>query len=189
MKKLIPLLILAMISLSGCVIPKSYIDPKFQNATYADIKPANPLQQVALTVEAQTNGKPNKAAADFWRKQFEEVLVKSAVFGVTPGAKATLSISIDNYSVTPGAAGKGFVTGLTFGAVGTAVTDGYKMIVTFNNGNGQVVTKTYQHALHTVVGNAEPPAGMAPIKLSEAAALIARDLLLNFLKDYQAGAK
>jgi hypothetical protein len=183
MNKII-LLLLVTIGLSGCIAPQSFLEPKYRGVTYQDIKaPATPIP-VQLTVVGQTNGALNDRATEYWRRQVERVLSASRFFDPNQAATgAKLNITINNIGDRGSAAGKGFVTGLTFGAVGSLVTDGYIMTVEYRDSSGRVMTKTYQHAIYTAIGNATPPPGISPVTLAEAPALVAEDMLLHFLKD------
>lgn len=76
-------------------------------------------------------------------------------------------------------------TGLTFGLVGSHVTDNYEMTVRLTQ--GEIVTKRYQHAILSTVGNASGPPGMTSVNFATAVNQVIDDLVLNSLKDFQAG--
>lgn len=186
MTKITPLLLL-LLGLTGCLSPKSFLEPKFRGIGYQDIKvPAHALP-VDLTVTGQTNGKPNPRASEYWQRQAVRVLTASRVFEFPKESAGAgkLSIVINNVGDRGSAAGKGFVTGLTFGAVGSLVTDGYIMTVEYSRPGKPVLTKTYQHAIYTTIGNATPPPGITPVTMLEAPSLVAEDMLLHFVKDLE----
>jgi hypothetical protein len=84
---------------------------------------------------------------------------------------------------------KGFGTGLTFGLVGSTVTDYYEMTVTFT-ANGQTITKSgYRGALHTTIGNTEGPPGLQALETRAAFNQVVEQMLLNALVDIQSSAK
>lgn len=188
MRKILPFL-LALLAFSGCLAPKSFLEPKYRGVGYQDLKvPAAPIP-LDLTVLGQTNGDPNPRAARYWRRQVIRVLTASRVFSfpAAPDAAARLTVTFNNVGNRSGAAGKGFVTGLTFGAVGSLVTDGYLMTVEYSQPGQPTLTRTYQHAIYTTIGNATPPPGIEPVSLAEAPSLVAEDMLLHFVKDLQNG--
>jgi hypothetical protein len=165
---------------------KSFLEPKYRGLTYADIKVPEAPKPIQLAVHGQTNGKANRRATDYWRRQVERVLNASRVFVVKEsGSNASLVITINNVADVGSAAGKGFMTGLTFGGVGTLATDGYVMTVEYVAEGSPTFTGTYQHAIYTTIGNAKPPPGIDPITLSEAPSFVAEDMLLHFLKELE----
>jgi hypothetical protein len=187
MRKSIPLLLL-LVAFTGCLAPKSFLDPKYRGIGYQDIKAPDHPHPVNLAVVGQTNGTEREKASEYWRRQAVRVLTASRVFEFPEGgAQAdSLSIVINNVGDRAASAGKGFVTGLTFGAVGSLVTDGYVMTVEYSRPGRPTLKRTYQHAIYTTIGNASPPPGIAPVTLMEATSLVAEDMLLHFVKDLQA---
>ena len=77
------------------------------------------------------------------------------------------------------------MTGLTFGAVGNLVTDGYTMTVDYTSEGGLRFNGSYQHAIYTTVGNASPPKGISPVTMAEAPGFVAEDMVLHFLRELQ----
>jgi hypothetical protein len=80
-----------------------------------------------------------------------------------------LEIVLDNVGDVGDAAGKGALTGLTFGAKGSQVTDGYVLTATCRATGKQAVTKVYRHAIHTTIGNADGPPGLVAEESVQAA--------------------
>ena len=70
------------------------------------------------------------------------------------GSADQLDVVLDNVGDLGDAAAKGAKTGLTFGASGSQVTDGYVLTATFRPVGKEPVTKIYRHALHSTIGNA-----------------------------------
>jgi hypothetical protein len=95
-----------------------------------------------------------------------------------------LTIVIDNVRLNEqgSAAGSGFVTGFTFGLVGTNVSDGYVCTATYQAPGGKSSSTTVRHALHTAIGNASGPPGIAPMAPRDAIPQIMEQLTLNALQ-------
>lgn len=175
------LLALAMLA-TGCIAPRSYVDAKFHAGAQNQ---SHRIQNrpVRLTVLGQTNGRENSAATRFWKSQVEKSLIASGCFVIAPSGDE-LNITINNIGDLGSAASSGFATGLTFGAVGSNVTDRYVMTVNYGRGGGTRFNRTYEHALHTVVGNARAPEGaIGPMSPMEAAAQVGDDLIRRFIND------
>lgn len=173
--------------LTGCMSVKQYVDPTLPKVNYSDLKPVTTQQPVQLFFEFQTNGTTNAKGTEALRPMIVDELRKSALFSsvvITPEtADRKLYITINNFAVTKDAASKGFTTGLTFGLAGTMVTDGYLMTASFTTPGQPEFKHTYQHALHTTVGNADGPPGLTPAPKGEAIKQITEGLTLNMLKD------
>jgi hypothetical protein len=184
MIRILPLL--AALMTAGCVAPKSYLDPQFRGVKYQDIRaPLEPIP-VQLTVVGELNGKVHQRASKSWRAYVEKVLASSRVFVVdNASTNASVAIRINNVADIRNAAGKGFMTGFTFGAVGTAVTDGYIMTAQYTRKGGDVFESTHRHAIHSFLGNAKPPAGISLMPLADAPPLVAEDMVLHFLKELE----
>lgn len=171
------------VGLSGCISVKSYVDPKYDDLSYANVSIP---QDTAfdLSTEFQTKGKVKKSGSKQMKKIADKLFAKANIANTPDGAK--LKITCNNIGDVGGAAAKGFATGLTLGLAGSTVTDGYEFTFELQDANG-TTTKTYQHALHSTVGNAK-----APIENVEAVTPLAgfeavfEDVLLNFLKDMNA---
>lgn len=105
----------ALMSLSGCLSIKSYVDP-----TLGDVKPEERApaivnkQPVQLVFEFQTNGAANAKAASLLSQQVTDQVNASGLFSqvsTTPApGGAILSITVNNVP-EKNAAGQGFATG------------------------------------------------------------------------------
>ena len=93
-----------------------------------------------------------------------------------------LTIVIDNVKVTDQGAATGIGVGLTFGLVGTMITDGYICAVTYRSPSGKTNSKTVKHALHSTIGNASGPPGIPAMEPREAVAQVMEQLTLNALQ-------
>ncbi|NWG87346.1 MAG: hypothetical protein HXY26_07555 [Hydrogenophilaceae bacterium] len=141
---------------------------------------------VALTVKGYTSGTENNRATEFWQRQFSKSLTDTQV--LVPASpkdqpKAKLDIQIDNVADIGQAAGKGFITGLTFGLAGSTVTDGYVMKATYTNPEGKAINHEYRHAIHSMIGNTDPPPGVETMSPLEAVARVTDDLVAKLLRD------
>lgn len=179
----------SMIS-SGCVSVKQYVDPTLAKVAYTDLKPIEPRYSVQVLFEFRTKGATNAKATDSVRPMVLDTLKRSNLFSDVVVSPATadhkLFITIENVIVDKDAASKGFGTGLTFGLVGTIVTDGYVMDTSFILPGKNEIKRTYRHALHSTIGNADGPPGLAPVPKepkNEAIRQVTEGLILNLLSD------
>jgi hypothetical protein len=151
------LLLFITLPLTGCT--SFYVDgmtkeiPVSQYPQLADIHP------VQLLFEFKTNGVTNAVATGALKGRVIEQVSSSGLFSeVTeeqvPGG-ALLGIAIDNVAVSEDAFNKGFTTGLTFGLVGSQVTDGYVCTAKYSDGTDApfIITRA-RHAIHTTLGAA-----------------------------------
>lgn len=173
--------------LSGCV-PTMYIDSALPSATKADVAaPASP-QPVQLLYEFQTRGSANARATEFTREKVMNVVKESGVFSavsVEPqGNQRRLTVTINNFPVTEDAAARGFATGLTFGIVGTSVTDGYDCRAVLTVPGSEPVILQYKHAIHSTLGNAKAPAGLTPeASIQDAITKLVNQLTWSIMRD------
>jgi len=144
---------------------------------------------VQLVVEFQTRGKRNLAATNSTYDRISTVLRGSGLFS---GVQATgsqesarLDILMNNVGDIGKAVSKGIGTGLTFGLVGSMVTDGYEFKATYTAPGKEPVTKVYQHALHSTIGNKQGPPGLKAMSTQEAFDQVVEELVLHLLQDLQ----
>lgn len=174
--------------LAGCT--SSYVDPKYKNQQASDLKQPDNRQRVRLEVEFQTNGKPNSWATSKVRQVVADALTRSRTVVIVAeddtAPAATMRIVMNNVGDMGEAFGKGFGTGLTFGLMGSMVTDGYQFDGTFiPEGSTNAVTHRYEHAIYSTVGNKEGPRGLEPLPIAQAFEKVVNDLVVAFLKDLQ----
>jgi hypothetical protein len=175
------------LSLSACMTPHSYVDAKLGDTDYASLKKSIAPQPVQLLVEFQTKGVPNARVTDNVRSQVYEQVAQSGLFSqvsyssVPSGRK--LSITINNVPLTDNAAAKGFGVGLTFGLVGTMVTDGYECTASYVEPGHDVVTKVVKHAIYTTIGNASGPDGLKAMSIQQASITALRQLVGKSLEE------
>ncbi len=182
-------LALLVAGLAGCFSIKSYVDPQLPKIGYGDLLSRRDPQPVVLAVAFYRNGEPATLGVSRARDEVRAVVERSKVFSAvldrSTAPAAQLDIVLDNVGDLSDAAGKGAKTGLTFGASGSQVTDGYVFTATFRPVGKDPVTKVYHHALHSTIGNAPGPAGLTPMSLGEAFNKVVEELVLNLLLDLQ----
>lgn len=184
--------VLLVASTSACISPSFYVDRSLGDVPPSQVRKSVNPQPVQLMYDFQTKGASNTRAADFTRATVLSTVQASNLFSsvstdpVTGGA--ILSISINNVSLTDDAASKGFMTGLTLGAAGTMVTDGYVCTVDYVSGpNAAKVTTVTKHALHTVIGNTDAPQNAdKATNAGEAVQTIVRQLVSRGVNDLPA---
>jgi hypothetical protein len=172
--------------LSGCLTMKSYVDPALPMVGKSDVvAPAQP-RPVQVAFEFRTKGSANAAATSELHPRIVAVASESGLFSQVSrdalGAEAgLLTVVIDNVAVDgENAAAKGFGTGLTLGAVGSMVTDGYVCTVTYSRG-GATTSVDLRHALHTTIGNKAGPDGLTPMTPQQAIQQVIDQLMWNGL--------
>lgn len=154
--------------LSGCLTMNSYVDPALPLVAKADIVAPTTPRPVQVAVEFRSKGSANAAATAEVQPRVVAVAAESGLFtSVTReavGADAgLLTVVIDNVAVDgDNAEAKGFGTGLTFGAVGSMVTDGYVATMTYSR-SGRTTSVDVRHAIHTTIGNKAGPVGLTAV--------------------------
>ena len=117
---------------------------------------------VNVVFEFQTKGVANPRATKLLKEQVLEEIKASGLFSEISDSgtqkNAKLMISINNIVLTDDAVQQGFMTGLTFGAVGSSVSDGYVCTITYfpENASEPIIKKT-THAIHTTLGAKTAP--------------------------------
>lgn len=184
-KKMVSVVLVAL-ALGGCVSSKSYVDPKYKEVSYSDVSRVQDLYGVRINVDFQRNGKSLPAANGELRSSVERVLRASGVVIPTTGpTDLGIKVTCNNVADMGGAAAKGLGTGLTLGLAGTAVTDFYQVTIEFRQG-GELISKRYDHAIHTTIGNKAPPVqGVMATSAPNAFSGVVEDVILQFLKEMQ----
>ena len=184
--RLFVVLAIASTLLVGCISPKSFVDPSFQKVSYDEVMKRPVPLQLVLTVEFQRNGEPLPKADAILRDNTERILRASGV--ITPtidGKDGEIRVVVNNIADTGSAVAKGFGTGLTFGLIGTTVTDAYEMSVSIT-ANGKTIKRTeIKHALHTAIGNTTIPEGLETMPPGVAFQRVLEQMLLRVLQDIQ----
>ena len=172
---------------TGCVAV--YVDPHYRSAGFRDVSASSNACQVAVQAEYQINGKHDKSGDADVRKSVLKVLKASKVFDPLEVTNApvtgTLRVTLNDTGNMGAAFGKGFVTGLTFGLVGSEVEDHYFVTINYVPASGSAFTRKYEHSLHATVGLHAAPQGMERVPLKAAGDAVVEDVMLNFLRDWQ----
>jgi hypothetical protein len=180
---------LAAISLSGCAT--AYVDGALKNVNLSEVqKPARPTD-AQLLFTFQTKGTANARATEALKADVSKLVEQSGLFAVVGGDPALsgsiINITLNNVPITDqgDAAAKGFATGLTFGLVGSAVTDGYICTIEYLPPGGSAkVSKTSRHAIHTTMGAKGAPENAVKAKnLEDAVRTMTRQVVTEALKE------
>ena len=173
--------------LAGCAT--HYVDGSTKEVLPAQFaKPAAP-KPVQLITEFQTKGVANARATQQTKEMIAQNVKGSGLFSQvseTPVAGGgVLSVTLNNVPLTDDAAAKGFIAGLTFGAAGQQVTDGYVCTVSYlPPGGSAAVVKTARHAIHTTVGaHGGPPNAYKASSIQDAVQTMIRQVMSVALGD------
>jgi hypothetical protein len=147
--------------LTGCAT--HFVDGSVKDvppSAFAKPQQAHPVQ---LLFEFQTKGVANARATDAIKGMATDAVRNTGLFTEvrdTPaGGAGVLAVTLNNVPLTDDAFSKGVVAGLTFGAAGQHVTDGFICVVSYlPPGQSKQVVRTLRHAIHTTVGSTAPPA-------------------------------
>lgn len=187
-KRLIAMTAVAGLALlTGCA--NMYVDTASKEVSIAEFKKVAQPKPVQLAFEFQTNGAPNTAATSFLKDSVALQIRESGLFSADTAAAgspvALMTIKLNNVPITKNAAAQGFVTGLTFGLAGSAVTDGYECTLSYlPPGQATPIVTTARHAIHTTLGNASAPAGAGkPLDPQTAIRTMTRDVVSIALRD------
>lgn len=178
-------LLAASALLAGCA--SSYVDTATREIPVSAMKKIAQPKPVQLVFEFQTKGAPNPRATEFLKEAVTEQVKASGLFSAvgTQGVEggAMLNVALNNIPLTDNAAAQGFVTGLTFGLAGSAVTDGYVCTASYLASGAQApLVSTAKHAIHTTMGNAGAPANAKKSAgMEEAIRTMTREVLSNAL--------
>lgn len=180
-------LALLMLLTSGCA--NFYVDTMTKDLQPQQIRKVENPKPVQLLFEFQTKGATNTTATEYLKADVTAHTKASGLFseistGPVPN-NAVLSLTIENVPLTDNAAGRGFVTGLTFGIAGSTVTDGYICRAVYISGSGnEKIVKVTRHAIHTALGAQSAPAGAVASESIEAAVrTMTRQIVTNALND------
>ena len=171
---------------TGCLSAKMYVDPALPVASRADLPVVAEPQPVQMLFEFRTRGGANAKATAEIRPRAVAVASESGLFSTVTSTPATtgggvLKVVVDNIVLDDNAAAKGFGTGLTFGLVGSMVTDGYVCTASYAKGDKKTET-TVRHALHTTIGNHAGPPGLVALEPQAAVHKVMDQLVWNALK-------
>lgn len=177
---------LSVLLLTGCA--NMYVDSSTREVATAEFKKPDPLHAVQALFEFQTKGVSNARATDHLKARVIDQIKSSGLFSEVSenpvDGGALLSITLNNVPITDNAFSKGFATGMTFGLVGSQVTDGYVCTARYVNGGAPAIVAQARHAIHTTVGNASAPSNATKAaNPNEAVTLMTHQIISNVLND------
>lgn len=169
---------------TGCsVAPVAYIDQKYHDADYKDIKQVQTKHKVSINSTFQRNGENLPNLNPEVQKNAERVLRAIGVAEIAQLSDVVINIIVNNIYDKAGSFAKGFGTGLTFGAVGSTVVDHYEISISMTVNGKEVSNKKYEHNIFSTVGNTSAPNNAR--KTTTGFADVMEDTLLNFVRDMQ----
>jgi hypothetical protein len=187
--------LLAAALLSGCISAHSYVDPALPRADRQSVAAVSHPQPIQLLFEFRSRGRSNARATEATASRITAVAAQSGLFTeVSPvpvPSRRRLTIVIDNVPITSEeeAAERGFGTGLTFGLIGTMVTDGYVCEATLEEPGEAPLTLHFRHALHTTIGNASGPPGLTAVTPREGVNAVVDQLGWSIMRDLSRSAR
>ena len=179
-------LLIVGVLLAGCVNPRSFVDPNVPRASYEELARLPEPMRLGLTVEFQRNGVAFPRVQSTLRDI--TVLTLRGTGVIVPGEEGqegTISVTVNNIADLAAARMRGFGSGLTYGLVGTTVTDAYEMSVVINARGRQIQRSGIQHAMHTAIGNSAIPAGIEATTSTIAFQRVVEAMLLRVIVDMQ----
>lgn len=175
-----------LILLSGCISPRSYLDPSQPKISYGDLsRPAKPVP-LRLTTEFQRNGEPNPRANATLLDNSSRILRASGLIDPDgQNSAGSIHITVNNIADVAAAAGKGFGTGLTFGLVGSTVSDNYELTMTITMKEKTITKNGIRNGIATAIGNTSTPPGVETFTASVAFQKVLEQMILQALKQIQ----
>jgi hypothetical protein len=178
--------------LSGCI--SMYVPNGLPDVTPSDYVKSRQPAPVQLLIDWSTQGKSNSKALGQTRDDIVSVVNESGLFASTSRdpvpSGALLAITIDNSPLTdPNSAfAKGFLTGFTFGLVGTKGVEGYTCTVTYipSIGADRVTHVTRQPLIFTMGAHAAPDNSTPASTIKEGVKTMIRRTVGNALKELAA---
>lgn len=181
------LITMACLMISGCISPRSYVDPNFPKIKYDEIQRRSEPLKLKIIAEFQRNGSHYEKADSILRDNSERILRGTGIImpSVEP-VDGEINIVCNNLGDLGSAAAKGIGIGLTFGAIGNTVTDAYELSVLIKTTDGKTISRSeIKHALHTAIGNTSVPEGVETVLPNVAFERVLEQMLLKAVKDMQ----
>ena len=173
--------------LAGCAT--QYVDGATREVPLSAFGKVAEPRPVQLLVEFQTKGVSNSRATAFTKEIVTQSVKSTGLFSAVQDVPAAgggiLSVTINNVPLTDDAVARGFLAGLTLGAAGQQVTDGYVCTVSYlAQGRSAPIVKTAKHAIHTTVGaSSAPPNSHKAANLEDAVRTMVREVMSVTLSD------
>lgn len=173
---------------SSVAAAKTYVSNELADVPPQEVVKIDAPKPVQLLFQFKTKGSLNARATKYLAPTITKLVSSSGKFASVSGdpvdGGAILSITIDNVP-QEGAAGKGFVTGLTLGLKGTTIADYYVADAELApSTTAQTIKASAKHAMITTIGAAAPPENATPTKnVEEAVMTISRQLVDHLVND------
>lgn len=172
---------------TGCAT--HYVDGSTKEVPPSQFTKATQPRPVQLLAEFQTKGVTNARATSHTKEMIAESVRSTGLFTEVSDAPVAgagvLTVTVNNVPLTDDAAAKGFIAGLTFGAAGQQVTDGYICTVSYlAPGQSKPIEKSAKHAIHTALGaSAAPPSAYKASSIEDAIRTMVRQVMSVALSD------
>lgn len=179
--------IAACLLLSACVTTKSYVDPQYHVASYAQIQHLAEPNPVRVVARFERNGQAYPAVDAGLHDIVERTLRASGVFTAPaePTGGAVVEVVANNIADIKAARSSGFSAGLSLGASGANVPDLYDFTFVYRDAAGKEQRMSYHHAIYTSIGQASAPVSATPTTAALAFGQVVEDVTLNFVKALQ----
>ncbi|MDB5898377.1 MAG: hypothetical protein JWP22_967 [Ramlibacter sp.] len=179
--------------LTGCAV--HYVDGATKDVPPSAFARRTPAKPVQVLVEFQTKGVSNARATGALKQIITDNVKATGLFSEVRDVPApdagVLSVTLNNIPLSDDAFAKGFLAGMTFGAAGQQVTDGYVCTVSYlAPGASKPVVKTARHAIHTTVGASSAPANTYKASsIDDAVRVMVRQVMSTVLFDLSGDAE
>jgi hypothetical protein len=154
------LAIAVSVAMTGCA--SFYVDNGVKEVGNSQFVKVQPQHAVQLLFVAQTKGIDNVQVTAKLRPMVVERIKATGLFTdisdtPVPGG-ALLNVTWNNVSLSDHPEARGFVTGATFGLVGTTVGDGFIVKASYSAQPGApTISKEARHAVYTSIGATSGP--------------------------------
>jgi len=188
----LPALLGLTLGLGGCLRA-----PRF----YAEVTPGHPgpgptlappaaARPLHLTVEAP--GRSGDALASRVLRPVTLALLRSgrvSALAASPDGVDRLRVTVTHplgAGAIAGAVTQGFLTGLTFGAIGTRTGDTFVLTAVYTPAGGEAVQKEYRRTVYGTIGNRGGPKGAPALSsFDEALDRVIEDFVQSLVRDLQ----
>ncbi|HKD23647.1 MAG TPA: hypothetical protein VKB71_16640 [Rhizomicrobium sp.] len=174
--------------LPGCAT--FYVDDSLHDLSASEKVTVADPRPVQLLFDFQTKGVSNARATDIVKPYVLTAVQGSGLFSQVTSDPApngaVLNIVINNVPLTDDAFAKGFVTGFTFGLVGSNVGDGYVCTVDYlPGGSTSKIEKSMRDAIYTSLGATAgtPPHAQKVSGFDVAVQTMVRQVVTNTLNE------
>lgn len=151
-------LVVALAALTGCTgIQGYYVMEEGPPATYADLAAPADRPSVRVVFQFQSNGSTSDLISNRYRPQVERVLRQTGLFREVRSdaapTDAELRIVMNNRREgIGGAVAQGVFSGLTFGLIGTRVSDHYVFEASYARAGGPPIARSSERELVSTSG-------------------------------------